>query len=448
MLGPEKIKELTEQAFAISKADQTEIIITNVESALTRFANNYIHQNVAEANGTARVRVVLGKRVGVAEGNDLSADGLRRTLSTAQAIARLQPENPDLKGLPPPQPLQSVNVYFADTANFTPEARARMVDTICRYAKSKRLTAAGAFGIESYELAVANSLGTFAYHPGTIADLHSAMLADSGSGYAAALAANARTLNAEALAMEAADKALRSRNPIALAPGEYTVLLEEYAVGDILDFLSWCSFNALAVQEERSFMKGRLGEKVMHERVTLWDEGTSTETLAVPFDYEGVPKQKVVFVENGIARGVVFDSFTASKEGRGARSTGHSLPAPNTWGPLPMHVFLAPGEATKEELIRSVERGVLVTRFWYTRVVHPLRVTMTGMTRDGTFLIEHGAVTQPIKNMRFTTSYVDALNNVRQIGCATKLLRESWLRLTRRVPAVLVEGFNFTGVTQ
>jgi predicted Zn-dependent protease len=271
-------------------------------------------------------------------------------------------------------------------------------------------------------------------------------MSEAGSGYAAAASQDVRDLNAEVLAREAIEKAQRAQNPIALEPGEYTVVLEEYAVSDLLHFLALMSFHALAVQEERSFVRGHFGEAVMHPTVTLWDDGLSPETFSMPFDYEGVPKQKVTFVENGVARAVTYDSFTAAKEAKS--STGHSLPAPNTVGPLPLHMFLAPGDASKQELIRSVTRGVLVTRFWYTRVVHPLKVIMTGMTRDGTFLIENGEVTLPIKNMRFTTSYVDALKHVKQIGRETKLAHETWLGISTRNPALLLDGFNFTGVTQ
>ncbi len=446
MLGPEKIKELSQQALAASKADQTEILLTTTDSALTRFANNYIHQNVAESNGSIRARVVYGKRVGVAEANDLSPDGIRRVVEMARAIAQLQPENPEFKGLPPPQPVRNVEAYVARTADFTPEARARVVEGICRQATGKKLTAAGAFKTESYELAVANSLGTFAYHPGTIADLHTVMMADSGSGYASTASPDVRDVNGDAIAQEAIDKAIRARNPIALQPGEYTVLLEEYAVSDLTDFLGMLSFNALAVQEDRSFMKDNLGKKVMSDTVTLWDDGLATDNFALPFDYEGVPKQRVTFVENGIARGVVYDSHTAGKEGKA--STGHSMPAPNSVGPVPLNMFLGAGQSSREEMIRSVERGVLVTRFWYTRTVHPLHVTVTGMTRDGTFLIEHGEVTLPLKSLRFTTSYLDALNHVRAIGRETKLIRDDWIPRASRVPALLVDGFNFTGVTQ
>ena len=446
MHGIEKIREIVQTAIATSRADQTEVIVMSTDSALTRFANNYIHQNVLESNSTLRVRVVLGKRIGVAESNDLSADGIRRAVDTARAIAQLQPENPDFGGLPAPQPITQVEAYAAATANCTPEARALSVRAICQQANANKLTAAGAFKTESYELAVANSLGTFAYHPGTIADLHTVMMGDSASGYASAASPDVRDLSPESLAREAIDKALRSRNPIALQPGEYTVLLEENAVSDLLEYLGYLAFNALAVQEDRSFMKDHIGDKLMSDGVTIGDDGLASDTFALPFDFEGVPRQPVTFIENGFARGVVYDSVTAGKEGK--QSTGHSLPAPNAIGPVPMHMFLRAGTTTKEEMIRSITRGVLVTRFWYTRVVHPLHVTMTGMTRDGTFLIEHGQVTQPIKNMRFTTSYLEAMKNATQVGRETKLLREEWVGRSFRAPAILVEGFNFTGVTQ
>jgi PmbA protein len=446
MLGIEKVHEVTQLALAASKADQTEVVVMTTDSALTRFANNYVHQNVYESNGAFRIRVVLGKRVGVAESNDLSPDGIRRAVETARVLAQLQRENPEFGGLPPPQPIGHVEAYVTATANSSPEARALVVRAICQQANANKLTAAGAFKTESYELAVANSLGTFAYHPGTIADLHTVMMGDSASGYASAASPDVRDLNGETLAREAIDKALRSRNPIALQPGEYTVLLEENAVSDLLEYLGLLAFNALAVQEDRSFMKDHLGEKLMSEAVTIGDDGLSPDTFAVPFDFEGVPKQRVTMIDKGVARGVVYDSFTATKEGK--QSTGHSLPAPNTIGPIPMHMFLSAGPSTKQEMIGSVERGVLITRFWYTRVVHPLHVTMTGMTRDGTFLIEHGEVTQPVKNMRFTTSYLDAMKNARQVGRDTKLVREEWVGRTFRAPAILVDGFSFTGVTQ
>lgn len=446
MLGPNKLSEIANQIFTFSKADQTEVILTTTDSALTRFANNYIHQNVAESNVQVRIRVVYGKRIGVASSNDLTPESLKRTVETARAIAQRQREDPEFQSLPAPQPIQHVEAYVDATANYTPEQRAQVVNVLCKKAKEKGVVAAGAFTTTAFEIAVANSLGVFAYHPATYADINTVMMTDTSSGYASFTHQDARQVNAEALANQAVDKALRGRNPIALEPGEYTVLLEQAAVTDILDFLNYVAFSALAVQEDRSFMKGKIGQRVMDERVTIWDDGLAPDVIALPFDYEGVPRQRVTFIENGIARGVIYDTATAQRDG--VASTGHSLPAPNTMGPFALHMAMKPGDQSKDEMFRSIERGVLVTRFWYTRVVHPMKVLITGMTRDGTFLIENGEIKQPVKNLRFTTSYLDALNNVRAIGNTTQLFFDDWSNASRRVPAIVVDGFRFTGSTQ
>lgn len=446
MLGEGKIRELTQQILGMSKADQAEVIITTKDAALTRFANSAIHQNVSETNVQVRVRVVYGKKIGVASSNLLDPESLKQTVDTARTIAQLQPDNFEFKSLPAPQPIRPVEAYVERTANYTPDQRAQVVSAICKKAKANGVVAAGAFSTSASELAVANSLGVFAYHPGTVAEVDTVMMTDTGSGYAALAHQDAGKISGEQIANEAIDKAMRARNPSDLDPGEYTVLLEEYAVQDLLDYLNYLSFNAQAVQEETSFMRGKFGEKVMSDSVTIWDDGNAADTIGMPFDFEGVPKQKVVFVENGIARGVTYDSATAQKDG--VPSTGHSLPAPNSQGPYAMQMFMAPGDKTKAEMIKGIARGVWVTRFWYTRVVHPLHVLMTGMTRDGTFLIENGQVTRPVKNFRFTTSYLDALNHVQAIGRETKLLYDDWGQAARRVPAVLVDGFKFTGTTQ
>ena len=444
MLGEASIHEIVRQVFAFSKADQTEVILQGSDSALTRIANSSIHQNVAKSNTEIRVRVVDGKRIGVASSNDLSSEGIQHTVDTARAIAQLQRENPEFQTLPTPQFLESIPAVAESTTNCTPEQRAQVMNVLCKKAKEKGVVAAGAFSTTTREIAVANSLGVFAYHPGTFADINTVMMSNTGSGYASFTHQDVRQINPEAIAHEAMDKALRARNPIALDPGAYTVLLEEAAVVDLLDFLAAVAFSAQATQEDRSFMKGKFGEKVMSDQVSIWDDGRSPDTIPLPFDFEGVPRHKVTFVENGIARGVVYDTSTAQRDGK--PSTGHSLPAPNTRGPFAMHMFMAPGHTPKSEMIKSVERGIWVTRLWYTRVVHPMKVLITGMTRDGTFLIENGAVTRPLKSLRFTTSYLDALNNVRTVGRETRLFhQESGASCT--VPALLVDGFNFTGVT-
>jgi len=293
-------------------------------------------------------------------------------------------------------------------------------------------------------VAIASSLGVFAHHLETSAEFNTTCLSDSSAGYADRFALDAADIDAEALADEAISKALRSRNPVALPPGEYEVILEEYAVCDILDFLGYLGFGALAVQEGTSFMAGHFGERVVGANISIWDDGLGEGTIPMPFDFEGVPKQRVDFIVDGVARAACYDSYTAGKEGK--PSTGHALPAPNTYGPMPANMFLKPGTATKEEMLASTRRGIWVTCFHYTRPVHPLKAVVTGMTRNGTFLIENGELARPIKNLRFTQSYLDALSQVTMIGRETKLERTMFAY--NRVPALKISRWNFTGATE
>ncbi len=443
MLGRERVERVLLDALRGSPADQTEIVLTAEESALTRFANSAIHQNVFEANTEARVRAVVGRRSGAAVSNVLEPEALRRTVENATVLARLQPENPDFPGLPGPMPIEPVDGYREATARFSPEQRARAVKVVCDLATEQGLVASGAFSTETIEFAVANSLGHFAYDVGTRARFMTVIMGEDSSGYAERAALDATALDPEALGREAVGKAVRSRQPVAAAPGEYTVVLEPYAVEEMLSYLAYMGLGALAVQEGRSFLVGRVGEQLAAPCIDLWDDGRDPRGLPVAFDFEGVPKRRVVFFERGVAREVVYDRQTAAREGR--ESTGHALPAPNTEGPLPSHLFLAPGDATPADLLAGVERGIWVTRFWYVNVVHPTRTVLTGMTRDGTFLIERGELAQPVRNLRFTTSVLDALASAERVG-RDPLLLASWLGGSL-VPALRVGRFTFTGVT-
>ncbi len=442
MLGKERIRAVFEQVLAISPADQTEVLFLGEDSGLTRFANSHIHQNVAQNNAELRVRVVFGKKIGVASTNDLSVESIKRVVESAITIAKLQRENPDFVSLPAPAPVPQVTGYAPRTASFTPEARAKAAGLVCRKAVENKLIASGAFYTGANELAVANSLGVFAYHPSTVAELNTVIMSDSSAGYADAVSLDAQEIDPEAVAAEAVDKALRSRNPTGLEPGEYEVILEEYAVFDILEFLAYLGFSALAVQEGRSFMK--LGQKVVGDNISIWDDGFSPGGLPLPFDFEGVPRQKVPLIDKGVAVGLVYDSYTAGKEGKA--STGHALPAPNTYGPMPVNLWMGTGQSDKEEMLKSTKRGIWVTRFHYTRPIHPLKVIVTGMTRDGTFLVENGEIVGPIKNLRFTQSYLEALASVELIGAQTKLERGPMGG--SRVPALKVSRFNFSGATE
>jgi PmbA protein len=450
MLGKDRIGERIEYVLSRSKADQTEVVFMGETEQLTRFANSYIHQNVANENLDFRVRVVLGKKIGIASTNDLDDAALERALKSAMTAARFQQDNPDFVSLPGPQTVEELDGFVQSTAAYTPQKRAEAVKGICQPAREHSLNASGAFATRTFEYAVGNSLGTMAYYPTTLADLRTVIMSDTGAGYAAATSLDVEEIDPQAVGEEAIDKALRSRNPADVPPGDYTVILEEYAVSLLLTYLAYMGFGALALQEGRSFMAGNMGTKVAGDNVSIWDDGLNPRNLPMPFDFEGVPKRRVDFITKGVATRVVYDSYTAGKE-EGKKSTGHALPAPNSMGPFPWNVAMDPGHATKEDMLASTDRGLWVTRFHYVRPVHPLKTVVTGMTRDGTFLIEDGEVIGPVKNLRFTQSILDALSAVELIGRDTKIGREGFMENFIggvRVPALKIGSFTFTSATE
>ncbi|MBI4301479.1 MAG: TldD/PmbA family protein, partial [Chloroflexi bacterium] len=370
MFSESELRHILETALASSRADQMEVSLWVTDSALTRYANSYIHQNVAEKNAHLTVRAVLGKKVGVASAASIESESIRQVVARAQELAELQPENPDFRSLPGPAPVAGVDAFLQRTAEFGPDHRAQAVGIICRKAKEAGFVASGTFTIATSQLAIANSLGVFVHHSEALAEVTTVIMSDTSSGYAQTIALDVDEIDPEAVAEEAIIKTRRGQNPVAIDPGEYEVILEENAVSDILDFLAYLGFSALAVQEERSFMGGKFGQRVLEENITLWDDGLGAGSIPMPFDFEGVPKKRVDFIVNGVANAVCYDSYTAGKEGKA--STGHALPAGETFGPMPMNMFLKAGTATREEMIAGIQRGLWVSRFWYTRPVHPL----------------------------------------------------------------------------
>jgi predicted Zn-dependent protease len=292
-------------------------------------------------------------------------------------------------------------------------------------------------------MAVANSHGIRAAQRQTSAQLLTVtMAADGGSGYAEAAAVDVGAIDAAAIGREAAEKARLSANPVSVEPGDWPVVLEEYAVVDLLSMLGYMGFSALAVQEERSFFEP--GRVIGSELITIVDDATDPGSFPMAFDYEGVAKQKVVLVERGVCRNVVWDTQTAARGGR--QSTGHGLPAPNSYGPFPLNLVMSAGDTPRDELISGLERGLLVTRFHYTNPVHPKLAIVTGMTRDGTFLVERGKIVGPVRNLRFTQSYLDALAATSAVGRERRTLKGDLGGVL--VPAVRIDGWTFTGATE
>lgn len=423
---------------------ESEALVMAEDAALTRFANSQIHQNVAETNVTINLRVAVGKRVGVASSDRTDDEGIRRLAANAAAIARVVEELEDWGGLPEPTPIEEVPAGYArGTAEASPELRADGVRAVIAAADAAGVIGYGSFATGTETTAVANSKGIRAATTRTVAQLLTVSMGpDGGSGYAEQAAVDATTIDAAAIGREASDKARATANAVALDAGDYPVVLEEYAVVDLLDMLGYLGFSALAVQEERSFVE--IGKRIGNDLVSIVDDGHDPAGLPMGFDYEGVAKQRVPLLEAGVCRGFVYDAQTAARDG--VASTGHGLPAPNSYGPFPLNQVMAGGSASREELIGGLDRGLLVTRFHYTNPVHPKLAIVTGMTRDGTFLVEGGRILGPVKNLRFTQSYLDAIAGTIAVARERKTLKGFLGGVV--VPAVRLESWSFTGTTE
>jgi len=445
-LTEQEARDLAAHVVAITQADQAEVVVFSHESSLTRFAANRIHQNVVEADTGVSVRAVLGTRAGVASTNRLDGEALAQCCAVAVAAASSAPEDPEFPGLPSPRPVETPERASAAVERFTPERRAETVRAIVSQSTRESLSAAGSVASGLEVVAVANSLGIGVAMAITSMRATVLSMAESGSGgagWASYYGADQTGLAPEALGEQAATLALRSRDPADLDPGEYTVVLAPEAVADILGFLGRLGFSARSVAEGRSFMSNRLGERIASEAITITDDALAPESFGLTFDFEGYPKRQVSLIEKGVAIGPVTDSYWAAKSER--ENTGHALPAPNPHGPMPLDLRMEPGDETMQELVASVERGVYVTRFHYTNVEDPVPVTLTGMTRDGTFLIENGAVTKPLRNQRFTQSAVAALDAVAGVTRERAFFKTMIGAVL--VPGLLVEGWGFTGQT-
>ena len=418
VLSADDVAALADGAVAHSRAGDAEVVATAVTEELTRFAANAIHQNVAERSLWLRARVVAKNRVGTAAVGGGAGDELADRVMAAAEQARHVSSETDVSPLPEPDAGADAPVaYSASTAGATPELRADHVAAIARLASARGLAAYGFLSTAQRQTAVANSKGVRRAATSTQASAVVVVMGDAGSGYASRHSADFDSIDVEEMADEAVDTCLRNQHATATEPGTYEVVLAPYAVTDLLEHLAWVGFSALAVQEHRSFM--RLGDKLMSESVTIRDDCRDRDLFPYPFDAEGVSTQPLDLIERGVCRAVVYDTPTARKDG--VRSTGHSLPQPNTWGPFASHLLMLPGESSAPEMIGAVTRGLYVTRLWYVRDVDPLHTIITGMTRDGTFLIENGRLSRPVRDLRFTQSIVQALADVRGISRERRL---------------------------
>lgn len=443
MIDKQQLKKISEDILSSSKAEQTEVLLSVSDNTLTRFANNEIHQNVAWKNVGVSVRVIIKKnKVGVASTNALDSTSLKNVLEKAIRLAKLQEPDPYFQSLPEPHPLPQVD---QSTYTAREEDLSYGVHEIISTAQKNSLTASGAYANDAYTLAIANSLGVWAYHEGSSCNLSTVVIGESSSGFSADVGRTTHDINAQEVGKTAVQKTIESKNPESIDPGEYEVIFEPQAVSEMLAFFQWYGPNARIYHEQASPLSGQMDKQVFGTNITLIDDPFHPEIFPMPFDYEGQPKEKLTIVKAGVLKNIAYDSYNAKRFQ--AKNTGHALPAPNTLGPIPLHMYLAPGKKSRSEMIRSVKRGLLVTRLWYVRVLNPKTLNITGMTRDGTFLIENGKIVKAVKNLRFNQSIPEALNNV--LGIENKLTKLASFEgeLVGLMPAVHIGKWHFTSGT-
>jgi len=459
MLSPDQTHDVFARIQKLSSADEVEAIIAGGRSALTRFANNTIHQNVAEEGYVISIRVALEGKTARATTNRLDDESLKRAVQSAEQIARVQERDPDL--LPAPSPAEAGNEspverHFGTTAAIKPEDRAAAVEQIVGVAKQHKQTAAGIYSSSETMEALLNSRGLARIHRQTSSEISITMLAEDSSGWQKANSPNAANLNPKRLAEIAAEKASQTARPREVPPGKYTVILEPAAVLDLLGFMFF-DFGGTALLEQRSFLNNRVGTRLFGENITIYDDAYHALQSGATFDGEGVARRRVTLVENGVVRGLVFSRATARKMQNSdlgpqlgkIAPTGHGFPLPNEIGDAPMNIVVQGGNGeakSVEEMVKSTERGILVTRLWYIREVYPYEKILTGMTRDGTFLVEKGKLQGGVRNFRFNQSLIDMLQNVEMLSGSVRASGEESFDMV--VPAMKVNHFNFTELTK
>jgi predicted Zn-dependent protease len=443
LLSDAEMRHIAEKIFKLSDADETEVEIGVVTDALTRFANNTIHQNVAEQVLTVSVRTVLDGRTARATTNKTDDESLRRVVAASKTLARGQPRIPGLLPMPGPQKYAKVSRYFENTAYATPADRARAVARVADVAEKNKQTAAGIFTTGVTQSALVNTKGLFASHRQTRAEFSITILESDSSGWAKANAPDLERIDPTALARSASEKSAASRKPSEVAPGKWTVILEPAAVLDLVGFLFY-DFAGTSVADQRSCFNKRMGKRVMGENIMLHDDVFHPLQSGAPFDGEGIPRQKVLLVDKGVPSNLVYARATAKK--MKAKPTGHGFSLPNDYGEAPMNLVFSGGDSSVDEMVRSTERGVLVTRLWYIREVDPYEKVLTGMTRDGTFLVQNGRVAGGIRNFRFNQSMLEMLSNVELLGPAVRAAGEESFEMV--VPPMKVRDFHFSEVTK
>jgi predicted Zn-dependent protease len=436
----EQAQALVERTLKLSKADSAQVNLGGGYQANIRFADNRISTAGGVSSANLSVQSSFGPKHAVVSTNDFTDAGLERAVRQSEALAKLAPDDPEAMPELEPQQYENVNTYFDSTAQLGPDARAqaaRLAIDPCKAAGD--LKAAGFLITGIGASAVGNSKGLFAYQSGTSSNYTlTVRTADgTGSGWAGADHPDWSQLDVKGVAQRAIEKARLSRNPVAIEPGRYTVVMEPQAVGDLVQLLAF-ALDARSADEGRSaFSKQgggtKIGDKVVDERVTLLSDPADPQLLSNVFDGQGLPAKRQVWIENGVLKKLTYTRFWAQKKGQQPDAGTNA-------------VKLVGGTQSIDDLIKSTPRGILLTRLWYLRQVDPRTELYTGLTRDGTFLIENGKISTAVKNLRFNESPLFILNNLEALGRAERVAgTEAGGDVV--MPALKVRDFNFTSLS-
>jgi predicted Zn-dependent protease len=436
-------RELAARVLAMSRADEARVNITSGVEGNTRFAVNQITTSGDAENASLSVSSAFGRRTGSATTNRFDDESLRRVVETSETLARLAPEDPEYLGQLGEQVYPEVrHPWFEPTANLDAEARAAAVREVTGAALGRDLVSTGFLPVRAGSQAVATSRGLFAYNQATAAAFSTTVRTrdGTGSGWAGTGVFDWTDVDVRRMAARAVEKAERSRDPQPIEPGRMTVILEPQAVGSLVAFMFW-QMTARAADEGRSFFSrpgggNRIGERLLDERVTLYTDPTNPMLFAAPFNEEGLPNRRMVWFDRGALQGLVYDRYWGQR---------HDV-APTGF---PAGFMMEGGDASVEQMVASTERGLLVTRFWYMRPVDQRTILYTGLTRDGTFLVENGRVTRPVRNLRWNESPIHILNNIEMMGRPERVLPSEAGSVGPAVivPPLKVRDFNFTSIS-
>ncbi|MFO8062584.1 MAG: TldD/PmbA family protein [bacterium] len=439
-----KIKQFTDRVLKLSDADSTLITVQYASGGLTRFSGNEITQNVASREFPFTIRVNYGGKIGKASGTSLKKENIENYLKRAKDTAMHSKKKKD--ELPPAKKkkYKKTGTFSRQTADIPPAEKAKKVKYAVGKCASAGLEGAGIISSGMNAMCVANSAGLFAMHKMSDAKYSLSAIGKTGSGWSEDIKSNFKDIDFKNKTGAAIAKARLAEKPKEVKPGRYTVILEPAAVADLISFMAYGVFNTRAYIEGRSFLKGKKGKKIVSEKITVEDNAYMEGMNGIPFDFEGFPRKKVTLLKNGVFKNLIHNRQTAKT--LKAENTGHSLGPDDTWGPIPLNLHIHAGSDTLDNMIQTTEKGILVTHFHYVNMLNPMTTTITGMTRNGTFLVEKGKIKTGVKNFRFTQSIIEALSNVVMLG-DTEELHSGGFWGGFYVPAMKIDNFNFTSIT-